>query len=387
MNRSVMIVDDEPGVRDVLVDAIRREDREVLTAEDGEQAFAAFERRRPRVILTDLLMPRMDGLELIRSVSRSRGDTALVLLTGYWSESLVDEARRAGAHRVLAKPTPLADLDALLDELLRDETSAPVDPESAMAEAAAEAALWVEYGRSRDPRAREQLLERHLPMVRRLAARLAGRLPPHVGAEDLASAGWFGLLGALEDYDPRRGVDFPTYACRRVRGAMFDELRKLDWVPRSVRRKARVAEQTAQDLAGRMGRPPSDEELQQHLGWDIVTLRSLLADAPSAMSLDAPQPGTDDALTALDLLEDATTPDPFSALASRQRHRMVARLIASLPEREQQVLALYYVEDMTMLETGRVLGIGESRVSQLHSRAVTRLRAALHRADLPVGEL
>lgn len=380
MGPAVMVVDDEPLVRDFLVEAIRRDDRVVMTASDGEQAFAAFERFRPRIILTDFRMPRMDGLALIRSVSPVRGDTALVLLTGYWSDSLVTEATRAGAHRVLPKPLPLADIDALLDELLRDEAETALSPPTAVADAE----LWSEYGRSRDPRLREQLVERHLSMVRRVAARLASRLPPHVGAEDLASAGLFGLLGALEDYDPGRGVDFPTYASRRVRGAMFDELRKLDWVPRSIRRKARAADHAAQTLTKRFGRLPSDDELGRELGWDVARLRATFGDAPSALSLDAPQPGFDDVLTALDLLEDAATPDPLAAFATRQRHAMLSRLIAGLPEREQQVLALYYVEEMTMLETGRALGIGESRVSQLHTRAVTRLRKAFRgQGDLP----
>jgi len=125
------------------------------------------------------------------------------------------------------------------------------------------------------------------------------------------------------------------------------------------------------------------QELGRELGWDVSRLRAIFGDAPS-LSLDAPQPGVDDVLTALDLLEDATTPDPFATLAKRQRHVTLSRLIAGLPEREQQVLALYYVEEMTMLETGRALGIGESRVSQLHTRAVGRLRKALRgQGDLP----
>jgi RNA polymerase sigma factor for flagellar operon FliA len=114
----------------------------------------------------------------------------------------------------------------------------------------------------------------------------------------------------------------------------------------------------------------------QELGWDVAALRATFGDDPS-LSLDAPQPGADDALTALDLLEDARTPDPLAALAARQRHALLAEMVRHLPQREQQVLALSYVEEMTMLETGRALGIGESRVSQLHARAVTRLRSVL----------
>jgi RNA polymerase sigma factor for flagellar operon FliA len=247
--------------------------------------------------------------------------------------------------------------------------------------------LWRAYRRTRDPRLRDVLVERHLGLVKSVVARLAGRLPSHLAADDLYSAGLLGFLGALEDYDPDRGVEFATYAAPRIRGAIFDELRRLDWVPRSVRKLLRRAEHAVEVLAQQLGRAPTEEEVARALGLDVAAYQRFLGEGLTLVSLQAGAPPGRDGAGRLDQLEDAETPDPFAALADKERRALLSELIDTLPPRERQVLALYYCEELTMQEVGRIMGVTESRVSQIHASAILRLRAALrHRqAGAPRG--
>lgn len=240
-----------------------------------------------------------------------------------------------------------------------------------------ELALWRAYRRTRDPGLRDQLLERHLGVVRTVAAWVAGRLPAHLARDDLYAAGLVGFLAALEDYDPELGVDFPAYAARRVRGAIFDELRRLDWVPRGVRRRLREAERAMDRLARRLGREPTDEEVAAELGLPLTAYHDLLGQGVTLVSLDSA--AGEEAEPWGERLEDPTAPDPLLTAAADERRRVLATLVERLPERERLVLALYYVEELTMREVGEVLGVTESRVSQLHASAILRLRSALRR--------
>lgn len=246
--------------------------------------------------------------------------------------------------------------------------------------------LWRAYRRTGDPGIRDRLVERHLPLVKYLAARMAGRLPRHVLVDELYSAGLLGFLAAVDDYDPDVGVAFPHYAAPRVRGSILDELRRLDVVPRGVRRRIREAERALEAIAGRLQREPTDEEVAAELGIDLDAYRQLLGAGVSLVPLEAPSGGATD-LGEPAALEDAATPGPHQVLAARERRRLLADLIDRLPPRERQVLALYYREELTMREVGEVLGITESRVSQLHSGAVLRLRAALRRQRVREADL
>lgn len=244
--------------------------------------------------------------------------------------------------------------------------------------------LWRAYRRTRDPALRDALAERHLGLVKSVVARLAGRLPSHLGADDLYSAGLLGFLGALEDYDPDRGVEFATYAAPRIRGAIFDELRRLDWVPRGVRKLIRRTERAMEVLAQELGRAPTEEEVARELGLDVAVFRRFLGEGITLVSLQASGPAGGDEAGRLDWLEDADTPDPFVTLADKERRELLGELIDALPPRERQVLALYYCEELTMQEVGRIMGVTESRVSQIHASAILRLRAALrHRQAEP----
>jgi RNA polymerase sigma factor for flagellar operon FliA len=247
-------------------------------------------------------------------------------------------------------------------------------------------ALWREYRRTRSREVRDRLVEHHVVLVKYVAARVAGRLPSHLQMDDLYSAGLLGFLGAIEDYDPDLGVEFSIYAEPRIRGAIFDELRRLDWVPRGVRRRIRDAERAIDLLTTRLGRQPTEEEMAVELKITLAAYRELLGAGVTVISLDAPASGDEEGPAPIDGLEDHLSPSPFQTLAAKEGRQRLARLIDELPERERQVLALYYYEELTMREVGEVLGVTESRVSQLHSGAILRLRTAIRRHRLEMGE-
>jgi RNA polymerase sigma factor for flagellar operon FliA len=251
----------------------------------------------------------------------------------------------------------------------------------------ADPALWQAYRRTRDPALRERIIEKNLVLVKYAAARIAGRLPSHLSLDDLYSAGLLGYLRAVEDFDPDRGVEFAIYATQRIRGSIFDELRRLDWVPRAVRRKIRDAERAIDTLFRRLGRQPTEEEIASELSIGLEEYRRLLGYGLTLLSLDAPAGGHEDGLSPLESLEDVTSPNPLLSLAAKERRAILGRIIEGLPERERQVLSLYYYEELTMQEVGQALGVTESRVSQLHSSAVLRIRSALRRHRINANDL
>jgi RNA polymerase sigma factor for flagellar operon FliA len=246
--------------------------------------------------------------------------------------------------------------------------------------------LFRVYRRTRTPELRERLVERHLPLVKYAAAWLAGRLPSHLRLDDLYSAGILGFLDALEHYDPDRGVPFSSYAAPRIRGAILDELRRADCVPRGVRRRLRNAQRAMEALAQELDREPTDEETAARLGMEIADYRRLLGENVTLVPLDN-LPGDGEPGGAVsEALADPSLPSPLTALEQSEQRRRLGRLIDGLPERERMVLALYYHEELTMQDIGRVLGVTESRVSQIHSSAVLRLQGALRRQRPRAGD-
>ncbi|MBK8128358.1 MAG: FliA/WhiG family RNA polymerase sigma factor [bacterium] len=239
---------------------------------------------------------------------------------------------------------------------------------------------WEAYVRTQSPELREQLLLEYLPMVRRMAMRLLGTLPRSVRLDDLVSAGVMGLLASIDHFDPSLGIKFETYAMTRIRGAMVDSLRELDWVPRSIRQKARKLEQAVEMITRRLGRSPEDAELAEHLGIELDDYRSLLDEVNVAvlLSLDETLKGQDGSESSIsESTADLSHGTQDEKLEEQETRDLLVHGLRDMPEQERLVLALYYYEELTLKEIGEVLGLTESRVSQIHSKALLQLRARL----------
>jgi RNA polymerase sigma factor for flagellar operon FliA len=250
--------------------------------------------------------------------------------------------------------------------------------------------LWREYRRTKEKGLRDRLILTYAPLVKYVAGRLGSGLPAHVDDDDLVSYGLLGLMGAIERYDPDRDVKFETYAIARIKGAIIDELRAMDWVPRSVRSRAREIERAIGELEARLGRAPSDDEISAKLGVTVDELNDSLTEI-SRTSIGALDElwtvsAGGDQIALIDTIEDTSGPSPTSALAETELKEAIADAIARLPEREKLVVTLYYYEELTLREIGEVLGVTESRVSQLHTKAVLRLKARLAGQPAPLAE-
>jgi RNA polymerase sigma factor for flagellar operon FliA len=217
-------------------------------------------------------------------------------------------------------------------------------------------------------------VEQYLPLVKKIAYHLKGRLPDSVFVEDLIQAGVIGLIEALQKYSADQGASFETYAGIRIRGAMLDEIRKGDWTPRSVHRKSREVSEAIRQVEARLGRESRDSEVAQEMGLSLEEYHHILVDTSSAhlMSIDEP----DSEVLSEDQL-DGHSPSPLAILADAGFKQNLAMLIDELPEKEKLVMALYYDEELNLKEIGLVLEVSESRVSQIHSQAIKRLRARM----------
>jgi RNA polymerase sigma factor for flagellar operon FliA len=242
--------------------------------------------------------------------------------------------------------------------------------------------LWHRYQEDGDQKAWERLVLTYSPLVKYVAGRMASGLPAHVEEADLISYGLVGLISAVERFDPDREVKFETFAATRIRGAVIDELRSLDWVPRSVRAKAREIEQVSARLEHRLQRAPNDEEMAAALGSTVEEFQESLTKIAnsSVIALDelwALSDASGDQVSLLDTIEDPGAPDPARELDLSETKDRLSDAVGRLPEREKLVIALYYYENLTLREIGDVIGVTESRVSQLHTKAVLRLRSGL----------
>ncbi|GAA4332511.1 RNA polymerase sigma factor WhiG [Streptomyces venetus] len=242
--------------------------------------------------------------------------------------------------------------------------------------------LWRSYKATGDERLREQLILHYSPLVKYVAGRVSVGLPSNVEQADFVSSGVFGLIDAIEKFDIDREIKFETYAITRIRGAMIDELRALDWIPRSVRQKARNVERAYATLEARLRRTPTEGEVAAEMGIAVEELHAVfsqlsLANVVALEELLHAGGEGGDGLSFMDTLEDTAADNPVEVAEDRELRRLLARAINTLPEREKTVVTLYYYEGLTLAEIGNVLGVTESRVSQIHTKSVLQLRAKL----------
>ncbi|MEV1009876.1 RNA polymerase sigma factor WhiG [Streptomyces sp. NPDC049881] len=243
-------------------------------------------------------------------------------------------------------------------------------------------ALWRSYKTTGDGRLREQLILHYSPLVKYVAGRVSVGLPPNVEQADFVSSGIFGLIDAIEKFDPGRSIKFETYAITRIRGAMIDELRALDWIPRSVRQKARAIERAYATLEASLRRTPSESEVAAEMDVTLEELHAVfsqlsLANVVALEELLHAGGEGGDRLSLMDTLEDTAADNPVEVAEDRELRRLLARAVNTLPHREKTVVTLYYYEGLTLAEIGEVLGVTESRVSQIHTKSVLQLRAKL----------
>ena len=241
--------------------------------------------------------------------------------------------------------------------------------------------LWTQYRKAKDPAIRDAFIKQYAPLVKYVAGKVAASMPNSVEFDDLVGFGVFGLLDAIEKFDPEKNVKFKTYAVTRIRGAIFDELRSIDWVPRSVRQKTKEIEEAIVVLEASLGRPATDQEIAESLGMseDELLKTMLKISGTSVLSLNDVWFSGDDAdkISIGESIESPSSFNPDSSVEREEIKRVIVQSISELPEKEKKVLILYYYEDLTLKEIGQVLEVTESRVSQLHTKAILRLRAKL----------
>jgi RNA polymerase sigma factor for flagellar operon FliA len=241
--------------------------------------------------------------------------------------------------------------------------------------------LWQEYRKTRDPDIREGFIKQYAPLVRYVAGKVAVGMPSNVEFDDLVGFGVFGLLDAIEKFEPEKNVKFKTYAVTRIRGAIFDELRSIDWVPRSVRQKTREVEEAIGALEAQLGRTATDQEIASSMGMNEGEYLKILAkiSCTSILSLsDVWFTGDEnDKVSIGDSIESPSSMNPDVIVEKDEIRRVIIEAISELPDKEKKILVLYYYEDLTLKEIGQVLEVTESRVSQLHTKAILRLRSKL----------
>jgi len=223
---------------------------------------------------------------------------------------------------------------------------------------------------------REELIMKYAPLVKYVADRLAIRMPSHISKDDMTSAGIIGLFDAIENFDPDRGIKFETYAFYRIRGAVLDEMRKLDWIPRSVRKEVQEIEAAITSVRVKQGRDPEDHEIALELGVSLESYFKMIDKAKGINLLSLDESVTGSSVAAVNKME-SKTPSPLDELNKNEVKRVIADAMSKLSEKEQLVVSLYYFDELTLKEIARVMGLTESRISQIHSKAIITLRVKL----------
>lgn len=240
--------------------------------------------------------------------------------------------------------------------------------------------LWTDFVNTRDQALRDKLVVQYAPLVRYVIERLSVSYPGIMDSDDVFNCGVVGLIQAVDRFDPRQGVKFETYGISRIKGAIIDELRKIDPVSRNTRKMGRQIESAYVELQEELGRPATEAEVAEHLGLELSTLNNLTLElGRTTLSLDAPYDSDDgsDSVSLADVIEDRNSPNPQDTLEKKELAQSLVQVLKQLPEREKLVLSLYYYEELTLKEISKVIDVSESRVCQIHSQAILRLRGLL----------
>ncbi len=240
--------------------------------------------------------------------------------------------------------------------------------------------LWSQYQKTKSEELRQQLVISYLWLVKYLAGRLAVRLPAAINQEDLESCGVLGLLEAIDKFDPAMGRDFESYAYMRIRGAMLDELRRVNWIPRTIWQKLQAVRAAREKLENCLGEAVTEEAIAREVGWEVTEVRRLDAHSRRvyAVSLDEMATTASGETVRLgDIISDETSPDPLELVTEEDNRHLLVKAIESLNEKDRLVLSLYYQKGLTLREIGEILEVSESRVCQLHARAINKLRKKL----------
>lgn len=263
----------------------------------------------------------------------------------------------------------------------KNTTSSNDDKAKFVNESAEEDALWQELHKTHSTKIRDKFIRQYMPLVKYVAGKVVVGMPGNVEYDDLVSFGQFGLLDAINKYDSSKGVKFKTYAVTRIRGAIFDELRQIDWVPRSIRQKSREIENAITSLEAQYGRTATDEEIASSLKLSVEEYHKTIMKVArtSVLSLNDIWHTSDDNdnISIADTIEAPSSLNPDVIAEREEIRQMIIKAINELPEKEKMVIVLYYHEDLTFKEIGQVLDVCESRVSQLHTKANMRLKAKL----------
>jgi len=248
--------------------------------------------------------------------------------------------------------------------------------------------LWRAYFQKGTENAYKGLIESYLPLVRYIAGRMNFKLPNHLDQEDLVSYGIFGLMEAVKKYDPGKGVRFETYASQRIRGAIIDALRQEQWVPRSVTDKLKEFQRVLQKFEDRGVYDVPESKLAEEMGISVEEIRTLMTEINrmAVTSLeDFFRSGDFETMTVAETLSDPKSPNPLSKVLEKEFREYLIKAVDELPEKDRLVISLYYYEELTLREIGKILGVSESRISQLHARAITKLRAVLEKYIISAG--
>ncbi|MDO8885372.1 RNA polymerase sigma factor WhiG [Candidatus Oleimmundimicrobium sp.] len=242
--------------------------------------------------------------------------------------------------------------------------------------------IWFKYKEEKSRDIKDKLVLNYAPLVKYVAGRVSMGLPRNIEKADLISYGMFGLIDAIEKFDPTKNIKFETYAISRIRGAMIDELRSIDWVPRSVRRKEKQLEKIYIDLENKFKRMPTDEEVAEEMGFSVKDLHDTYTQLSYTSQIALEEfwhiDGTkDDQVNLINTLKDTKSNDPLKVLELEELKQVLTKVIEGLPKREKTIIALYYYEGLTLKEIGEVMRVTESRISQIHTKTIIRLKAHL----------